>query len=156
MDTVTSQSPLESTPPSGRDGVSRSEWSELPTPLPLVGRDEELRKLRRLMSDSARRTSVVVLAGEGGVGKSRLAREFARSAEVGGWRVLSGRAYPVETGVPYALFADAFLPVMREMDPAKLTVLSRVRPASPPRLRTVSFAGSITRMTGRNASANSA
>src|SRR5690606_481783 len=26
---------------------------------------------------------------------------------------------------PYALFADAFLPVLREMDPATLTVLSR-------------------------------
>src|SRR5690606_5818057 len=42
-----------------------------------------------------------------------------------GWRVIAGRAYPVETGVPYALFADAFLPTLREMDPATLTVLSR-------------------------------
>jgi ATP/maltotriose-dependent transcriptional regulator MalT len=39
--------------------------------------------------------------------------------------VAPGRAYPVEQGVPFALFSDAFLPVLTEMDPGTLAVLSR-------------------------------
>ena len=35
-------------------------------------------------------------------------------AEGAGWRVVIGRAYPVESGVPYALFADAFMTVHLE------------------------------------------
>src|SRR6266542_1332646 len=42
-----------------------------------------------------------------------------------GWNVAVGRAYPVETGVPYALFADALIPVIRKLDPSTLSVLSR-------------------------------
>ncbi|MEX2467301.1 MAG: AAA family ATPase [Gemmatimonadota bacterium] len=90
-----------------------------------MGRKDELAGLRELLRADDRRTSVVVLAGDGGVGKSRLAAEVAETAEDDEWTVARGRAYPVETGVPYALFADAFLPIMREMDAAKLTVLSR-------------------------------
>jgi ATP/maltotriose-dependent transcriptional regulator MalT len=70
-------------------------------------------------------TSVVIVAGEGGVGKSRLAGELGTRAERRGWKVAYGRAFPVETGVPYALFADAFLPIFRGLDADTLTVLSR-------------------------------
>ena len=42
-----------------------------------------------------------------------------------GWRTATGRAYPVEKGVPYALLADALLPIVRSMDPATLAVMSR-------------------------------
>jgi DNA-binding CsgD family transcriptional regulator len=68
---------------------------------------------------------VVIVAGEGGVGKSRLALELGARAERRGWQVTYGRAFPVEAGVPYALFSDAFLPILRAMDPDTLTVLSR-------------------------------
>jgi len=69
--------------------------------------------------------SVVIVSGEGGVGKSRLAMELSARAERRGWQVTYGRAFPVEAGVPYALFSDAFLPILREMDRDTLTVLSR-------------------------------
>jgi DNA-binding CsgD family transcriptional regulator len=49
--------------------------------------------------------------------------------EVGrqGWEVVRGRAYPVETGAPYALLSDAFLPRLREMGEDRVRVLSRGR-----------------------------
>ncbi|HUF75241.1 MAG TPA: AAA family ATPase [Longimicrobiales bacterium] len=72
-----------------------------------------------------RGTSVVIVAGEGGVGKSRLVGELGSRAARRGWKIAYGRAFPVETGVPYALFADAFLPIFRGLDADTLTVLSR-------------------------------
>jgi len=39
--------------------------------------------------------------------------------------VIVGRAYPVETGVPYALFADAVAPTVRAMTPAALAMHTR-------------------------------
>jgi len=96
------------------------------TPLPLVGRTRELAALEALMESSRdAATSVVIVSGEGGVGKSRLAGELATRAERRGWKVAYGRAFPVETGVPYALFSDAFLPIFRALDPDTLTVLTR-------------------------------
>ena len=94
-------------------------------PLPLVGRTRELAALEALMEGSGDGTSVVIVAGEGGVGKSRLALELGARAARRGWHVTYGRAFPVEAGVPYALFSDAFLPILRGMDPDTLTVLSR-------------------------------
>jgi len=94
-------------------------------PLPLVGRTRELAALEALMEGPGASTSVVIVAGEGGVGKTRLAVELGARAERRGWQVTFGRAFPVEAGVPYALFSDAFLPILRGMDPDALTVLSR-------------------------------
>jgi DNA-binding CsgD family transcriptional regulator len=94
-------------------------------PLPLVGRTRELAALESLMEGSGEGTSVVIVAGEGGVGKSRLALELGERAERRGWGVTYGRAFPVEAGVPYALFSDAFMPILQGMDPDALTVLSR-------------------------------
>ena len=96
-------------------------------PLPLVGRTRELAALESLLEVREDGTSVVIVSGEGGVGKSRLAMELGGRAERRGWQVTYGRAFPVETGVPYALFSDAFLPILREMDSDTLTVLSRGR-----------------------------
>jgi DNA-binding CsgD family transcriptional regulator len=94
-------------------------------PLPLVGRTRELAALEALMEGSSDSTSVIIVAGEGGVGKTRLAFELGERAERRGWRVTYGRAFPVEAGIPYALFSDAFLPILRDMDADTLTVLSR-------------------------------
>jgi predicted ATPase len=67
----------------------------------------------------------VLVSGAGGCGKTRLCQELASRAEREGWEVAKGRAYPVEQGVPFALFSDAFVPVLKEMDQQTLSVLSR-------------------------------
>jgi len=97
----------------------------LPDPLPLVGRAAELATLEKLLESEGEDRQVLFLRGEGGVGKSRLASELASRAKGRGWSVAHGRAYPVETGTPYAIFSDAWLPVLREMDESTITVLSR-------------------------------
>jgi DNA-binding CsgD family transcriptional regulator len=71
------------------------------------------------------RGTTQLLEGEGGQGKTRLVLATAERAAKRGWTVAIGRAYPVEAGVPYALFTDALLPVLRKLDPSTLSVLTR-------------------------------
>lgn len=93
---------------------------------PLIGRDDDLAALLPRLAAAARGAGgTIVLAGEGGVGKTRLAEVFADEAHRRGFRVAAGRAFPVESGVPYALFADAFMPVIRELEPTALATLTR-------------------------------
>ena len=94
--------------------------------LPLVGRSSELTVLGALLDAAgAGRGGTVFLVGEGGVGKTRLATTLADEARARAWAVAVGRAYPVETGVPYAPFADALLPLIRSLDAATVSVLTR-------------------------------
>ncbi|HEX6309457.1 MAG TPA: AAA family ATPase [Longimicrobiales bacterium] len=93
---------------------------------PLIGRDADLAALLPRLGAAERGAGgTIVLAGEGGVGKTRLAEALAEEARRRGFRVATGRAFPVESGVPYALFADAFTPVIRELEPAALATLTR-------------------------------
>jgi DNA-binding CsgD family transcriptional regulator len=95
-------------------------------PLPLVGRERELARMSAALDRAAAgQGGVLLLAGEGGVGKTRLARALADAARERGMAVADGRAYAVETGVPYAIFADALRPMLRRHDAAGLTVLTR-------------------------------
>jgi DNA-binding CsgD family transcriptional regulator len=123
--------PQETHHPKGDDRMSviRSASPRSGTPLPappLVGRADELASLiAHLDAAAAGRGSTVVLIGEGGIGKTRLAESLADEAERRGFRVAGGRAFPVEVGVPYALFADAFIPVLRTLDEATIAALAR-------------------------------
>jgi DNA-binding SARP family transcriptional activator/tetratricopeptide (TPR) repeat protein len=63
----------------------------------LVGRERELERLVPILDGAlAGRGAVVLLAGEAGIGKSRLAEALARLADTRGARVLVGRCW--ETG----------------------------------------------------------
>ena len=74
---------------------------------PFVGRERELELLReRWGATPAGAGGVVVLAGEAGVGKTRLAARFAAAAHAGGATVLHGRI-DEETVVPYQPFVEA-------------------------------------------------
>jgi DNA-binding CsgD family transcriptional regulator/tetratricopeptide (TPR) repeat protein len=109
--------------------ANATEHSRVPIPrfpLPLVGRTAETALLRAALDRAASGSGgMLFLVGEGGIGKTRLAQAAAADAAGRGWTVAEGRAYAVETGVPYAVFADALLPVLRRLDPAALTVLTR-------------------------------
>lgn len=105
---------------------SKNGSDELPSPLPLVGRLEELSDLLRLLrSGDGGHPPLAVLTGEAGVGKSRLLDALGAEAASRGWKVARGRAFPMEAGVPYSVFSDAFLPLLRDLDADRLTVLSR-------------------------------
>src|SRR5580765_4813790 len=75
----------------------------------LVGRVRELEELERaLASAGAGRGGIVLVAGEAGIGKTRLVSEFADRARAVGFEVLLGRSIDFAGAeVPYLPFADA-------------------------------------------------
>jgi ATP/maltotriose-dependent transcriptional regulator MalT/DNA-binding transcriptional ArsR family regulator len=92
----------------------------------LVGRGPELATLANALSDAdAGHGRTVFVVGESGIGKTHLVSTLADQAAWRGFTVAVGRAYPVERGVPYAVFSDALLPVLRGLEPSVLTLLSR-------------------------------
>ena len=78
-----------------------------------VGRARELGELERAL-DAARAGSgaTVLVAGEAGIGKTRLASELARRARDAGFEVLLGRSIDlVGTELPYQPFVEALRPL---------------------------------------------
>ncbi len=72
-----------------------------------VGREHEVARLRRLWEEAAAgELRVALIAGEPGVGKTRLAAELAREAHEGGALVLVGRC-DEDLGVPFQPFVEA-------------------------------------------------
>jgi len=72
-----------------------------------VGRDGELGRLVQLWKEAAEgERRIALLAGEPGVGKTRLAAELARLAHAEGAGVLAGRC-DEDLGVPYQPFVEA-------------------------------------------------
>lgn len=97
-----------------------------PDDAPLVGRSAELALLTQTIEEAAKGSGrCVFIIGEGGIGKTRLAAAASERAARRGWNVVIGRAYPVETGIPYALFSDALLPLVQKLDPSALAILTR-------------------------------
>ncbi|GAA0229632.1 helix-turn-helix transcriptional regulator [Saccharothrix mutabilis subsp. mutabilis] len=75
--------------------------------IPLVARSREMTRLRAALDEAAAgQAGAVLLAGDAGVGKTRLVDELAASA--GDVLVLTGRCLDVgETGLPYLPFTEA-------------------------------------------------
>ncbi len=94
--------------------------------LPFSGRDGELARLTAIMREAAAgRGQLVLLSGDGGVGKSRLIGELMTRAAKDHWLNAHGQAYPLETAIPYAVFADALAPVLGTLDSGALMRLTR-------------------------------
>ena len=109
-----------------------------------VGREAELTQLQNSLAEAKKgESSVWLLGGESGVGKSRLIEEFRTHALVSGWHVLNGQAI-VEEGAPYQLWrtivpsliinsdlsdleAGILKPIVSDID----RLLGRVVPAAP-------------------------
>jgi DNA-binding CsgD family transcriptional regulator len=93
-----------------------------------VGRESELAELERaLEATRAGRGLTVLLAGEAGIGKTRLASELARHARAEDFEIMLGRAIDlVGTALPYQPFVEALHPLgeLRRADgPAATTRL---------------------------------
>jgi len=92
---------LEATAPPGHRREARK--------VPLVGRDSELAELQHALhiAISRRRAHLVLLIGEAGVGKTRLASELASEAQSEhGARVLTGQCAPYGDSGPWAPIAE--------------------------------------------------
>jgi tetratricopeptide (TPR) repeat protein len=91
----------------------------------LVGRAEELAESRELWRRAREgRGHCLLLSGEPGAGKTRLAREVIVQAAVDGAAVLSGACYEYEATTPYLPFVEAFRRWVREFaDDVKLREL---------------------------------
>ncbi len=89
----------------------------LSRPLPLVGREGEMRLLCNLLDtvtfQRAHGARALIMSGETGVGKTRLLAEMRQEAEKKGFRLLEGRAYQVSRSYPYMPFIEALRPVIR-------------------------------------------
>jgi len=76
----------------------------------VIGRDTELTALRALLDEaSGGRGRTVLVAGEAGVGKSALLREFLEHATSAGARTLRGECTEVEARRPFGPLIDAFV-----------------------------------------------
>jgi DNA-binding SARP family transcriptional activator len=102
----------------------RSQASRLPDRLamaasaaPFVGRTEQLDRLTAVLADAAAGQGVLVaVAGEGGIGKTRLVAELAGRAE--GYRILYGRCE--EEPTPFGPWIETLARLLGEMEPAEL------------------------------------
>src|SRR5215207_3785874 len=73
----------------------------------LVGRDDLLALAERRLADAAEgRGHVLFLAGEAGIGKTRLLGSIERRAATLGFRVARGGTYPGDLEVPGAVFLE--------------------------------------------------
>ncbi len=93
----------------------------LPGRLRLVGRDRSLAALERLLGSAMTGGGgIALVAGEPGIGKTRVARELADRAVGLGARVLWGRCLEPEWAPPFGAMVD-LLPGLIGLAPAELT-----------------------------------
>src|SRR5262245_57904199 len=97
----------------------------------LVGRADELAEARELWRRAQEGSGhALLISGEPGAGKTRLARELLIQAALDGALVLTGACYEYEASTPYLPFAEAFRRLVRdEPDTTKLrAVLGEAAP----------------------------
>jgi class 3 adenylate cyclase/DNA-binding CsgD family transcriptional regulator len=80
----------------------------------LIGRTQEVDALRNAIDEAEQsRGCTVLLLGEAGAGKSRLAHEVITDAVARGWTILSGRAVESATPAAFRPLAEALLSTLR-------------------------------------------
>ena len=88
---------------------------------PFVGRADEMARVAALLHRAqAGEGSLVMIIGEPGIGKTRMAEEVAELARREGTRVLAGRCYEGEWAPPYGPFVEAIETYARAVTPDEL------------------------------------
>ena len=103
---------------------------------PLIGRERELEMMRRVMisleeegtaakatAGVVRNPHVLLLMGEAGIGKTRLAEELSHEANTRGWEVAWTRSYEQEGTVPYRPWIELLRTLLQHV-PTELLVSS--------------------------------
>jgi predicted ATPase len=89
-----------------------------------VGRADELGSLEGILGELDRGCPrAIEVAGEPGIGKTRLLREVAARAGTRGHLVLSGAASEFENDLPFSVFVDALDEYVAGLEPDRLAVL---------------------------------
>lgn len=82
---------------------------------PIVDRKDELALLKALLEKSLRGNGqVAFVAGEGGVGKTRLVQELGRYAQEKGALFIVGRSFEEEAVVPYSPWVETIRSLLRQ------------------------------------------
>jgi DNA-binding SARP family transcriptional activator len=84
--------------------------------LPLIGRNEEIAHLRRLLQASSEGCRIAAISGEPGIGKSRLLQHTLRRAVLDGARVFLYSCSEVESRLPYSTLAGLIRDGYRSSD----------------------------------------
>jgi DNA-binding SARP family transcriptional activator len=87
----------------------------------LVGRQEQWAELDTCRVQTQQRAAFASIHGEAGIGKTRLAEEFARVHEAGGGLAVKTRSYRSESNLPYGPFVEGFRALLRQPE-----ILSRM------------------------------
>jgi alkanesulfonate monooxygenase SsuD/methylene tetrahydromethanopterin reductase-like flavin-dependent oxidoreductase (luciferase family)/DNA-binding SARP family transcriptional activator len=98
---------------------------------PLIGRTAAFSQLVGCYQQARRgQPQAMLLVGEAGIGKTRLAREFVAWARAQGAEVLSGQAFEMEGRLPYQPLVEALRPRLEEENAPEdlLAELSRLLP----------------------------
>jgi predicted ATPase len=96
----------------------------------VIGRDRELDTIKATLENArAGCGQALFLVGEAGIGKSRLARAAATTAEDARMIVLRGRAVQSASPIPYRPLAEALCAAVRTQGPPENPELLPVRSA---------------------------
>ncbi len=79
---------------------------------PLVGRADELARLKQHLAGEG--PPLLLLAGEPGIGKTRLLKEAARLGQAQGWQMLMGSCHPSSSQEPYSPMIEALEQFLRQ------------------------------------------
>jgi class 3 adenylate cyclase/tetratricopeptide (TPR) repeat protein len=102
----------------------REQVPQVPAPVeraPLVGRDAERDAVLAAVTDAeAARGGLVLIGGEPGIGKTRLAEEVMIEAERRGFRTLAGHCVEMEGGAPYLPIVEILETAVKAVEPGAL------------------------------------
>ncbi len=90
----------------------------------LIGREAELGRLEVMLGSArAGNGTAVLVSGEAGVGKSRIAQELAEQATNVGFLVLKGSCFDTETSPPFEPFITQLESLIRDLDEGVLRTM---------------------------------
>ena len=100
-----------------RDKPGRALFPGVFTDVPFVGREREMAVLQASLEEAcAGQGRLLLLAGQSGIGKTRLAHEFATQASQRGVQILLGRCYEREGAPPFWPWVQVIRTYVRHRD----------------------------------------